>query len=93
MTLDLIIPFGILLALVIYLIYTRNAFEKRMLETYEEKYENWKKTATLESGEKKESPKELVGLVFKKDAKITVELFDEHVQDRVDRGKFNTKVR
>ncbi len=39
----MLIPFGILLALVIYLIYTRNSFEKNITKLYEEKFEEWKK--------------------------------------------------
>lgn len=92
MTLDILIPFLILLVLVIYLIYTRTKFEKEMLQTYEEKFENWKKTsAPIE--EKKESKRELVGLVFKKDGKIDMELFDDYSKSLVERNKFTTKIR
>ncbi|WP_428024493.1 hypothetical protein [Arcobacter sp.] len=91
MTLDLLIPFGILLILVIYLIYTRTMFEKQTIKEYEEKFENWKVHAKPE--EKKESKKELVGLVFKKDGKIDIELFDEFSNDRIQKGKFNSKIR
>lgn len=90
MPLDLVIPFGILLALVVYLIYSRNQFEKRMLKTYEGKYEEWKKhvpTTTLEK------PKELIGLVFKKDGKIDIEVFNETDTSRLEKGKFNIKVK
>lgn len=91
MTYDLLIPFGILLIMVIYFIYSRTKFEKDIVSAYEEKYKEWKKHATTET--KKESCKELVGLVFKKDAKIDIEVFDERIKDRLDRGKFNTKVK
>ena len=47
MSLDLLIPFTILLGLVVYLIYSRNQFEKKMLTLYEEKFEEWKKHTTL----------------------------------------------
>ena len=90
MPLDLAIPFGILLALVIYLIYSRNQFEKRMLETYESKYEEWKKHVPTTPIEK---PKELVGLVFKKNGKIEIEVFDEVYENRLEKGKFNIKVK
>jgi len=90
---DLLIPFGILLAMVIYFIASRTKFEKEIVSTYENKFENWKEQAKLSSDEKKESKKELIGLVFKKDAKIEIELFDEISKDRVEKGKFNTKIR
>lgn len=91
MTLDLLIPFGILLILVVYLIYTRNKFEKEIVTTYEEKFENWKEHHS--KPEAQASCKELVGLIFKNDGKIECELFDENTQSRLDRGKFTTKVK
>ncbi len=93
MSLDLLIPFGILLALVIFLIYSRTKFESQTIKEYEEKFENWKAHAKPEEKEIKESKKELVGLVFKKDGKIDIELFDEFSNDRIQRGKFNSKIR
>ncbi|MFA9374769.1 hypothetical protein [Poseidonibacter sp.] len=87
MNLDLLIPFGILLALVIFLIYSRTKFEKDIVQLYEEKLKEWKKHST--SDEKKESSKELVGLVFKKDYKVSVELFDENVERTLKKGKFD----
>ncbi len=86
MSLDLLIPFGILLALVIYLIYTRNNFEKDITTLYEKKFDEWKKHSTIE--QEKTSHKELVGLVFKKDYKITIELLDENIEAQLKRGKF-----
>jgi hypothetical protein len=83
---DLIVPFGILLILVIYLIYTRNNFEKNITNLYEKKFEEWKKHSTIEDN--KTSQKELVGLVFKKDYKITIEFLDENVESQLNRGKF-----
>lgn len=93
MSLDLLIPFGILLVLVIYLISSRTRFESQTVKEYEEKFENWKVHATPEEKKNKESKKELVGLVFKKDGKIDIELFDEFSNDRIQRGKFNSKIR
>lgn len=86
MDIDLLIPFGILLILVIYLIYTRNNFEKNITNLYEKKFEEWKKHSTIE--EDKTSHKELVGLVFKTDYKITIEFLDESVESQLNRGKF-----
>ena len=86
MSLDLLIPFGILLSLVIYFIYTRNNFEKDITNLYEKKFDEWKKHSTIEI--EKTSHKELVGLVFKTDYKVTIELLDEHVESQLTRGKF-----
>ncbi len=86
MELDLLIPFGILLILVVYLIFTRNNFEKDITKLYEEKFEEWKKHSTIE--EEKTSHKELVGLVYKTDYKINIELLDSNIESALRRGKF-----
>ena len=86
MTLDLLIPFGILLILVVYLIFTRNNFEKDIVSLYEEKFEEWKKHSIKKK--EKTSQKELVGLVFKTDYKVNIELLDESVESILSRGKF-----
>ena len=86
MALDLLIPFGILLILVVYLIFTRNNFEKNIVSLYEEKFEEWKKKKKKEK--EKTSQKELVGLVFKTDYKVNIELLDESVESILSRGKF-----
>ena len=86
MALDLLIPFGILLILVVYLIFTRNNFEKNIVNLYEEKFEEWKKHFIQEK--EKTSQKELVGLVFKTDYKVNIELLDESVESILSRGKF-----
>ncbi len=87
MSLDMLIPFGILLALVIFLIYSRSNFEKDIVQLYEEKFKEWKEHST--SNEEKEASKELVGLVFKKGYKVSVELFDENVEVTLKKGKFD----
>ena len=86
MSLDLLIPFGILLIIVVYLIYSRNNFEKDIVILYEKKLDEWKKHSTIEK--EKTSHKELVGLVFKTDYKINIELLDESVESTLKRGKF-----
>ena len=92
MGIDLLIPFGILLVLVVYLIYTRTTFEKDILKTYEEKFENWKSHHSNDEVQK-ESKRELVGLIFKKDGKIDMELFDEYSNSLVERKKFTSKIK
>ena len=86
MGLDLLIPFGILLILVVYLIFTRNNFEKDITKLYEKKFDEWKKHSTIEK--EKTSHKELVGLVFKTDYKINIELLDKNIESQLKRGKF-----
>lgn len=93
MSLDLLIPFGILLVLVVFLIATRTKFEKQLIKDYEAKFENWKVHAKPQEKEVQKTKKELVGLVFKKDGKIDIELFDELTNDRIQKGKFNSKIR
>ena len=83
---DLLIPFGILLIMVVYLIYSRNNFEKDITKLYEEKFDEWKKHSTIEK--EKTSHKELVGLVYKTDYKINIELLDSSVESALKRGKF-----
>ena len=89
MPIDLIIPFGILFIIVFYLMYSRATFEKKIVDLYEEKYENWKKNSS--TSETVES-KELMGLIFKTGYKVDIELLDEKFKDRVLRGKFDLKV-
>lgn len=88
---DLLFPFGILISLVIYLIYSRNIFEKNILSTYDEKYESWKEHALKDV--KQTSSKELIGLVFKKNAKIEIEIFEDSSLDKIQRGKFTTRLK
>lgn len=89
MSLDLLIPFAILLILVIYLIYTRTKFEKNIVTLYEDKFENWKKNNPINTNKK--TSKELVGLIFRKDDKITIELLDENAEFLLKKGKFEIK--
>jgi len=81
------IPFGILLALVLYLIYTRSKFEKDIVQLYENKFEEWKKNDTT-TVKNEVVHKELVGLVFKEGYKLKIDLLDEKVQTNLEKGKF-----
>lgn len=89
MELDLLIPFAILLILVVYLIYTRNKFEKNIVSLYEEKFEDWKKHSACDT--EKLNYKELVGLIFKENDKIKIELLNQEVKRRIVQGKFDIK--
>ncbi len=90
MGIDILIPFGILLVLVVYLIYTRSKFEKNIVELYEKKFEQWKENSD-EVTPKKKICKELVGLIYKEEHNISIELLDESVKSQVQRGKFKIK--
>lgn len=91
MGLDLLIPFGILFALVIYLIYTRGKFEKNIVDLYEKKFEEWKENSDSNPSKEKTVCKELVGLVYKEEYKISIELLDNSVNSALQRGKFSIK--
>lgn len=90
MTLDLLIPFGILLAMVLFFIYTRSKFEKNIVQMYEKKFEEWKQNSTSNE-ENQQKCKELVGLVYKEEYNISIELLDKSVKPRIQRGKFTIK--
>lgn len=92
MPLDLLIPFLILLIMVVYLIYTRNKFEKNIINLYEEKFEQWKENSTHNEKNDKKC-KQLVGLVFKEEYNISIELLEqkESVRNSLQRGKFEIK--
>ena len=91
MSLDLLIPFGILLTLVVYLIYSRSRFEKEVVDLYEEKFDSWKENSETTTKEEKKACKELVGLVYKEEYNISIELLDDSVSERLQRGKFSIK--
>ncbi len=91
MSLDLLIPFGILIALTVFLIYSRSKFEKDIVEIYEEKFEEWKENNKSTEIKNKKVCKELVGLVYKEEYNISIELLDNSVKERLERGKFSIK--
>lgn len=89
MGIDIIIAFAILVGLIVYFIYSRTKFEKNIVNLYEQKFEQWKihnPSSTL-----KPSCKELVGLVFKQNGKLSVELFKNEVKQTLKQGKFEIK--
>lgn len=90
MPLDLLIPFGILLALVVYFIYTRQKFEKNVVDVYEKKFEEWKENSTSNENNQKVC-KELVGLIYKEGYNVNIVLLDEGVKRNLQQGKFNIK--
>ncbi|WP_066170363.1 hypothetical protein [Arcobacter porcinus] len=89
MGIDMLIPFGILIVITIYLIYSRTKFEKDIVNIYEEKFEEWKKHNLSKDNEIEK--KELVGLIFKEKYKLSCELFEEEIEDRLRSAKFEIK--
>ena len=83
----MLIPFGILLSLVVYLIYSRSKFEKDIVSLYENKFDEWKEHNT--PIQKQEDCKNLVGLVYKTGYKLSIELLDEKVKTTLEKGKFD----
>jgi hypothetical protein len=83
---DMLIPFIMLLILTIALILERKFQEDKIVEIYEEKFENWKKNSSKQQSE--EEYKELVGLVFKEKDQLNIELLNPDVKDRLNRNHF-----
>ena len=91
MGLDLFIPFAILIVLVVYFIYSRSRFEKEIVDLYEKKFDEWKENSDLTVSNEKKVCKELVGLVYKEEYNISIELLDDSVSSSLQRGKFSIK--
>ena len=91
MELDLFIPFAILIVLVVYLIYSRSRFEKEIVTLYEKKFDEWKENSEVTTSNEKKVCKELVGLVYKEEYNVSIELLDNSVNSALQRGKFSIK--
>ncbi len=87
---DLMIPFIMLFILTIALVLERKYHESTIVDIYEEKFKVWKEHTKCDKEEK--TCKELVGLVFLEDEKLTIEVLDKKVEDRLERKKYNIKV-
>ncbi|PIF04912.1 MAG: hypothetical protein CSA86_00250 [Arcobacter sp.] len=87
---DMTVPFIMLLILTIALVLERKHQEDKIVEIYEDKFEEWKKHSKIEATEK--NCKELVGLVFLEDSKIEIQVLDKKVIDKLERKKFTIKV-
>ncbi len=87
---SMMIPFIMLLIMTIALVLERKHQEDKIVDIYEEKFQQWKKHSS--NKEKEKNCKELVGLVFLEDEKLNIELLDKKVQDRLERNKYNIKV-
>ena len=86
---SMMIPFIMLLLITIALILERRYHEEKIVNVYEDKFEQWKQHATLQ--EDKPQPKELVGLVFLENEQLNIEVLDNKVLDRLERKKYSIK--
>jgi len=87
---DMMIPFVMLLIVTIALVLERKHQEDKIVEIYEDKFEEWKKHTNVE--EKEKPCKELVGLVFLEDSKLDIQVLDTKIIDRLERKKYTIKV-
>lgn len=85
----MMIPFIMLLIITIGLILERKYHEDKIVDIYEEKFEEWKEHHDPDG--KQASHKELVGLVFMQDHKVSIEPLDEKVIDPLQRKKYTIK--
>jgi|GEM_PF-580340 len=86
---SMMIPFIMLLIVTIALVLERRFHEEKIVNIYEDKFEQWKEHATLDENQPK--PKELVGLLFLENEKLHIEVLDNKVIDRLERKKYSIK--
>lgn len=86
---DLTIPFIILLLIVIFLLINRSKFESDVKKQFENELEKYKLLEKKEIIQPKS--KELKGLVFEVDGKVSIEIFDETTKSKIERSKFEIK--
>ncbi len=86
---SMMIPFIMLLIVTIALVLERRFHEEKIVNIYEDKFEQWKEHATLDENQSK--PKELVGLLFLENEKLHIEVLDNKVIDRLERKKYSIK--
>jgi len=87
---DMTIPFIMLLILTIGLVLERKHQEDKIVEIYEDKFEEWKQHSSQDTKEK--HCKELVGLVFLEDSKLEIQALDKKIIDKLERKKYTIKV-
>ncbi|MEA3513128.1 MAG: hypothetical protein U9R37_05960 [Campylobacterota bacterium] len=86
---DMMIPFIMLLMITIALILERKYHEDKISQEYDEKFETWKRLNPTSKETVK--CKELVGLVFKEDDKLNIEVLDKKIIDKLERKKYTIK--
>jgi hypothetical protein len=80
------IPFVMLLIITIALVLERKFQEDKINEIYEEKFNNWKKHTKLSKDVI--SHKELVGLVYLQDYKLSIDILSEKAIDPLERKSY-----
>ncbi|VAY88013.1 hypothetical protein MNB_ARC-1_1280 [hydrothermal vent metagenome] len=88
---SMIIPFIMLLIITVVLILERTYNEKKIVDIYEDKFLQWKKHATLNNKEK--NCKQLVGLVFLENEKLTIDVLDKKAEDRLQKKQYTLKMK
>lgn len=89
MSIDLLIPLGILLIIIIYLIYSRTRFEEDILKTYENKYNHWKENSSdIKKDQNIEDSKKIVGFIIRDGYKLRLKVFDKSSHNMIQRDKY-----
>jgi len=86
---DMLIPFIMLLIVTIALVLERKYHEDKIVDIYEEKFTQWKKHSVKDEIK----CKELVGLVYLEDYKLSIELLNNDVKNILERKKYSIKER
>lgn len=86
----MMIPFVMLLIITIALVLERKYHEDKIVDIYEKKFDEWKEHNSGESSKQK-TCKELVGLVYLEDYKLSIETLDDRAIDPLERKKYSIK--
>lgn len=87
---NMMIPFIMLMIVTIALVLERKYHEDKIVDIYEKKFDKWKEHHSGEPSKQK-SCKELVGLVYLEDYKITIETLNDKAIDPLERKKYSIK--
>ena len=87
----MMIPFIMLLIVTVALLLERRHHEAKIVDIYEQKFEQWKEHDSDVNKERK-SCKQLAGLVFLEDEQLTIEVMNEKAIDKLSRKKYTIKV-
>lgn len=88
---SMIVPFLLLLILCVYLIYTRSAHEQEVYESYDRKFEEWKKNSQNNIVSAKQ-PK-FVGIIFEDEEKVVFEVFDKSSKEKIENQNFEIRMK
>ena len=88
---SMIVPFLLLLILCVYLIYTRNAHEQELYESYDQKFEEWKKNSQSSVVTTKQP--RFVGVIFEDDQKVVFEIFEKNAKEKIENQNFEIRMK